>query len=130
MAAIDNAIAAIELREPREHFSYRAIATQFGVDCTTLSQRHRGCQTSQEAQRTQQQKLNPQQEEELVRYIEDLTKRALPPTREMIQNGALELILNATTPTAGLSTSCTLISCIQRCFSTRFSPITPTIWTK
>jgi hypothetical protein len=31
MAAIDNAIAAIELREPGEHFSYRAIATQFGV---------------------------------------------------------------------------------------------------
>jgi hypothetical protein len=84
MAAIDDAIAAIELREPGEHFSYRAIATQFGVDCTTLSRRHRGCQTSQEAQRTQQQKLNPQQEEELVRYIEDLTKRALPPTREMI----------------------------------------------
>jgi hypothetical protein len=89
MAAIDNAIAAIGLREPGEHFLYHAVATQFGVDCTTLPQRHRSCQTSQEAQRTQQQKLNPQQEEELIWYIEDLTKRALTPTREMIQNFAL-----------------------------------------
>jgi predicted HicB family RNase H-like nuclease len=89
MAAIDDAIAVIESRKPGEHFSYRAIATQFGVDHTTLLQRHQGCQMSQEAQRTQQQKLNPQQEEELVRYIEDLTKRVLPPTREMMQNFVL-----------------------------------------
>jgi hypothetical protein len=86
MAAIDNAIAVIGLRKAGEHYSYHAIAIQFGVDHTTLSQRHQGCQTSQEAQRTQQQKLNPQQEEELIWYIEDLTKRVLPPTREMIQN--------------------------------------------
>jgi hypothetical protein len=32
--------------------------------------------------------LSPQQELELVRYIQGLTERALPPTREMIQNFA------------------------------------------
>jgi hypothetical protein len=35
-----------------------------------------------------QQKLNPQQEAELVQYINNLTKKALPPTREMIRNFA------------------------------------------
>jgi hypothetical protein len=39
-----------------------------------------------EAQRSNQQKLNSQQELELVSYIEDLTKRRLLPTREIIQN--------------------------------------------
>ncbi|KAF1975308.1 hypothetical protein BU23DRAFT_409832, partial [Bimuria novae-zelandiae CBS 107.79] len=35
-----------------------------------------------------QQKLTPQQEEELVQYIKRLTERHMPPTREMIQNFA------------------------------------------
>jgi hypothetical protein len=39
-----------------------------------------------EAQRSNQQNLIPQQELELVSYIEDLTKRGLLPTREIIQN--------------------------------------------
>ncbi|KAF2821721.1 hypothetical protein CC86DRAFT_249943, partial [Ophiobolus disseminans] len=34
------------------------------------------------------QKLNLQQEAALVQYINDLTKRALPPTRKMVQNFA------------------------------------------
>jgi hypothetical protein len=33
-----------------------------------------------------QQALSPQQELELVRYITKLTKRVLPPTRDMIRN--------------------------------------------
>jgi hypothetical protein len=33
-----------------------------------------------------QQALSPQQEMDLVRYIEKLTKRGLPPTGEMIRN--------------------------------------------
>ncbi|KAF2622344.1 hypothetical protein BU25DRAFT_309911, partial [Macroventuria anomochaeta] len=35
-----------------------------------------------------QQKLTPHQEDELVKYIEELTARRLPPTREMIANFA------------------------------------------
>jgi hypothetical protein len=41
-----------------------------------------------EAERINQQKLNPQQELELVSYIEDFTKRELSSTKEMIQNFA------------------------------------------
>jgi hypothetical protein len=80
------ALTAIELLEPGEKFTYQAIADQFGVQRSTLSQRHQGRQSTLEAQRINQQKLNPQQGLELVSYIEDLTKRGLPPTREMIQN--------------------------------------------
>ena len=41
--------------------------------------------------RVQQQKLTPQQELELVKYIEELTACRLPPTRDMIANFALSV---------------------------------------
>jgi hypothetical protein len=56
------------------------------VDRTTLSRRHQGAQHSNAAMAEAQQLLNPQQELELVNYIETCTKRGLPPTREMVQN--------------------------------------------
>jgi hypothetical protein len=37
------------------------------------------------SQTEQQQKLTPQQEDELVKYIGMLTERGLPPTRAMMQ---------------------------------------------
>jgi hypothetical protein len=40
---------------------------------------------------TNTRKLSPQQEDELVLYIEILTARRLPPTRAMIQNFASEV---------------------------------------
>jgi hypothetical protein len=88
MAPIDNAIAAIELLEPGEHYSYREVACRFTVLYTTLTRRHKGRQEPREAKDTSQLALSPQQEAELVRYIEDLTKRALPPTRAIIKNFA------------------------------------------
>jgi hypothetical protein len=88
MAPIDNAIAAIELLEPGEHYSYREVACRFTVLYTTLTRRHKGRQEPREAKDTSQLALSPQQEAELVPYIEDLTKRALPLTRAMIKNFA------------------------------------------
>ncbi|KAF2828060.1 hypothetical protein CC86DRAFT_348011 [Ophiobolus disseminans] len=93
MAPIDDAIAAIELLEPGEPFLYRAMARKYNTNYTTLAWRHRGCQKSQRAQEASQQKLNPQQEAELVQYINNLTKRALPPTRAMIRNSASHIAL-------------------------------------
>jgi hypothetical protein len=40
MASIDDAVAAIELLEDGEYFTYQAIADQFGVNRVTLSRRH------------------------------------------------------------------------------------------
>jgi hypothetical protein len=48
-------------------------------------QRQRARYCKDKAKAIKQQQLNPQQEVELVDYIGALTKRVLPPTREMIQ---------------------------------------------
>ncbi|KAJ8107204.1 hypothetical protein OPT61_g9027 [Boeremia exigua] len=71
MAPINEALAAIE-----------------AVNRSTLARRHRRVQNSQEAKHSNQQKLTLQQEAELVKYIEELTSRQIPPTREMIRNFA------------------------------------------
>ena len=88
MAPIDDALAAIESLKPGEQLVYQKIADQFGVDRSTLARRHRGVQAPLEIKNLNQQKLTLQQEAELVIYIEKLTARHIPPTREIIQNFA------------------------------------------
>jgi hypothetical protein len=88
MDPIEAAIAAIESLEPGEDFSYQAVAKKFNINRTTLSRRHQSLQAPRTAQYEHLQKLSPHQEAELVQYIEELTKRSLPPTREMVQNFA------------------------------------------
>jgi hypothetical protein len=91
MGAIEVAIEEVESLEPGEKFSYQAIANKYGVRRVMLSRRHQGLQAPRETQATHQLKLSPQQELELVRYIEGLTKRGLPPTREMIRSFSSEV---------------------------------------
>ena len=55
---------------------------------STLTRTWRGKTRSRNEQAVAQQKLTTQQEEELVKYIEELTARYIPPTREMIANFA------------------------------------------
>ncbi|KAF1923328.1 uncharacterized protein M421DRAFT_75726, partial [Didymella exigua CBS 183.55] len=55
---------------------------------STLSRRHWQQTTSRAVKDSEQHKLNLQQEAELVKYIQELTTRRLPPTREMIRNFA------------------------------------------
>ena len=88
MTPIEAAIEAIESREPGASFSYRKVAKQFKVDRTTLSRRHQGIAQSHADAAAHKQLLNPQQELELVRYIERCTEQGLPPTREMVRNFA------------------------------------------
>jgi hypothetical protein len=88
MTPIKEAIAAIELRALGDDLVYQEYADWFGVDWVTLAQRHQGRQASRTAKIFDQKKLTPQQEEELVLYIRNLTKRGLLPTRAMIQNFA------------------------------------------
>jgi hypothetical protein len=91
MAPIDEAIAAFESQKPGEQLTLQACANKYSVERSTLGRRIRGQTRPIEAKATLQQKLNPQQEMELVGYIGDLTRRELPPTREMIQNFASEV---------------------------------------
>jgi hypothetical protein len=84
MAPINNALAAIEALKPGEKLVYGRIAEAYGCDRSTLVRRHQGIQASRNIKDTNQQQLTPQQEQELLEYIQALNARRLPPTREMI----------------------------------------------
>ena len=88
MSPIEAALAAIEALEPGEKLVYAQIARKYGVAVSTLSQRHRGVSSSRAIKAQNQQALHPQQETELLRYIERLTTQGLPPTRPMIRRFA------------------------------------------
>jgi hypothetical protein len=61
----------------------------FGVNKDTLRRRHQGRTRSRAGAAEQRMLLNPQQEIQLVRYIEKLSARSIPPTRAIIKNYAL-----------------------------------------
>jgi hypothetical protein len=67
------------------------IAAKYSVDRRTLARRHQGASISCAAKAENQQALHPQQEQELLRYIERLTRQGLPPTRSMIRRFASEI---------------------------------------
>jgi hypothetical protein len=64
------AVEAMEAQGEGEKLSYTKVAEKYNVSRHTLARR---C------------KLNPQQEEELIKYVEKLTVRGLSPTREMLR---------------------------------------------
>jgi hypothetical protein len=88
MDPISDAIAAIDAHKPGDKPSYRQTAKLFGVDWTTLARHHQGLAHSHAGDAQERMLLSPQQEKYLVEYIEGLSRRGLPPTREMIQNFA------------------------------------------
>ena len=90
MDPIDAAIESIELLGPGEKINYTKIALEFGVNRSTLSRRHRSI-TGSKSDGIQQQKLDQQHENELIRYINRLTERKLPPTRSIIRRFAIQI---------------------------------------
>ena len=91
MASMESALAAIESLRPEERFSYAQIAEKYGVSRTTLSRRHRGVQGSKKAQYANQQLLNPQQEDDLIKIIDKQSEKGLVASRQMIENFAREI---------------------------------------
>ena len=85
---LEAALAGCDTFKDKDQIPWSKIAEKYGVVRSTLSRRYRRETQSREEQAIAQQKLTPQQEEELVRYIEELTGRHIPPTREMIANFA------------------------------------------
>ena len=85
---INEALAEVSSLKPGESIPWTKIAKKHGVVRSTLTRRYRAETRPREAYAETLQKLTTQQEEELVRYIEVLTSRHLPPTREMIANFA------------------------------------------
>jgi hypothetical protein len=68
MDPIQEAIEYIESREAGDKFSYCQVAQIFGVALTALSRKHRGARVTQAAE--DRRNLNPQQEDELIGFIE------------------------------------------------------------
>jgi hypothetical protein len=88
---IEAALAAIESLDPRENINYTQIAKSYSVVRSTLTQRHQRISSSRDTKAQNQQALHPQQEQELLRYIERLTSQGLPPTRPMIRRFASDI---------------------------------------
>jgi hypothetical protein len=73
MDPIEEAIKEIESLDPQETFLYAEIARKYGVVCTTLMRRHKEIHEPRTTRISKTQLLNPQQEDELSKYIEGLT---------------------------------------------------------
>lgn len=89
--SLEEALAELRAADPNKPISYTALAKKHGVTRSTLTRRHQGKSTSCEAKASTQRLLTPHQEAGLVRYIEGLTVRHLPPTRSMIKGFAEEI---------------------------------------
>jgi hypothetical protein len=88
MEAIDKAIADLEAHRPVVKGQLKKTAEKYGVNRSTLGRRWRGRTGSRKEGYDRQRKLHPQQELELVKYIEELGVNGLAPTREMVRNFA------------------------------------------
>jgi hypothetical protein len=88
MDPILDAIAAIDAREPGDKLSYRAAQEMFGVDKEMLRRQYKGLSRSNAEEAESRMLLNPQQEIQLVQYIEKLTGCGIPPTQSIIKNYA------------------------------------------
>jgi hypothetical protein len=75
------------LRKTGDKFSYQQVAKIFGVNRTTLLRRHQGAQQPRGTEAAEHQRnLNPQQEDELIGFIEGQTRDGVPPTRSILRN--------------------------------------------
>ena len=78
--------------ESQESLNYAQTAKKWNVDRSTLSRRHRGITGSKQDQYSYTAKtFTDVQENVLIRYINDLSARGLPPTSQIIRNLAKEL---------------------------------------
>lgn len=90
MAQIEAALAHLKALEKP---NYAATARLFEVQETTLRRRFLGeTKSIKEHAAERLQHLNPAQEEEILRYIDKLTHKHIPPTTQTVKNLAEELI--------------------------------------
>ena len=88
MDPIDAALAALELQDPP---NYTRTAKEFDVNRSTLSRRYRQITRAREDATEMKSLLLIQQERTLLRYINLLTERGLPPTPQMVRNFAFKI---------------------------------------
>ena len=88
--SLEEALKEADIADAEGKLSYQAVAKKYNVCRTTLS-RHQRVVASRANADQQLLKLHPTQEQELCEFIVELTKRGLPPTRQIVQNMASEL---------------------------------------
>ena len=91
MSSIDAAMAFINSLSPNDHINISKIAKQFDCNRSTLDKRYRGVTRSRYTQYQNQRNLNDQQEKSLVKYINRLYARGLPPSKHIVRNFAQEI---------------------------------------
>ena len=86
MDPMQAALQYLNSLKPGEKPQYNKTAAKYGVERSTLARRHQGLSTSRSIRDSGQRALHPQQEKELVSYINRLTRLGLPPTKSRIRN--------------------------------------------
>lgn len=91
MAPIDLALEELRSLNPGENINITKVAKKYGVQRSTLSRRFNGVSGPKEAQYNNQRFLNSQQSDTLIKWVNMLTERGLPPTRQTIANLAKDI---------------------------------------
>jgi hypothetical protein len=88
MDAIETALEDLKLQDVK---NISAVAKLHRVDRSTLSRRYNGVTDPAREKHQKQQLLNPQQEKDLIQYINKLTENGIPPTIAIVRNFAKEI---------------------------------------
>ena len=88
MDAIEAALEDLKLQDKK---NISAVAKLHGVERSTLSRRWNGVTNLAKMKHQEQQLLSPQQEKDLVQYINKLTETGIPPTTAMVRNFARDI---------------------------------------
>ena len=88
MTGIEEAVAEAKSTPPGEKIQWTKISKKHSVVRSTLTRKVERDTCSHQEDAVTRQNLSPQEEEELVKYIDKLTEQHLPPTREMVKEFA------------------------------------------
>ena len=88
MDPIEAALESLRLSDTK---NISAAATEFNVERSTLSRRYNGTTHAASVKHQNQQFLNPEQERQLVKYINSPTERGILPTPLMVRNFAKDI---------------------------------------
>jgi len=88
MGSIEEAIADLK---SQEHPNITTTAKKHGFNQSTLLKRYNGIHSSKQAGYNSQCLLTPVQSKALIKYINQLTERGLPPTTLMVRNFVAEI---------------------------------------
>jgi len=91
MASMELALAALRSADPGEKPNISLVARTYGVSQSGLYKRFHGITGSKEEHYNTQRILTTSQSKALIKWINQLTERGLPPTNSMLANFAREI---------------------------------------